>query len=432
MRTGVKNLTGSRLPLLPAGDSLHLRKNRCGSDVRPIPILTKVIERNVQLSFPHRIFFTDAVFHPANLVLQQALHRAGESPGRDRKALMLVDDNVAAGQRGLVGSIAPWFEANGGSVRLAAPPLILPGGEDCKNNPRSVEQLWRAIHEAGIDRHSYVLAMGGGAFLDLAGYACATAHRGVRHIRMPATTLSQGDGGVGVKNGINWFRKKNWVGTFAVPWAVVNDFALLHSLAPEVRREGIIEAIKVALIRDAAFYHEMENGAEALAVLDAALLRRVVQRSAELHVEHICAGGDAFELGSARPLDFGHWAAHRLEPDTAFRLSHGRAVAIGMALDLTYAELAGLLSAQDAGRILRLISRAGFALYDPALSARDASGRYSVISGLEDFREHLGGELTITLVTAPGRAVEVHEMNPALIAAAIEKLEKLARTALLK
>jgi 3-dehydroquinate synthase len=265
-----------------------------------------------------------------------------------------------------------------------------------------------------------VIAIGGGAVLDLVGFAAATAHRGIRLVRMPTTTLSQADGGVGVKNGVNHFGKKNWVGTFAVPFAVINDFRFLESLPVADRRDGVIEAIKVALIRDAAFFREMETEAAALARLEPVMLHRVIQRSAELHVQHICTGGDPFEFGSARPLDFGHWIAHKLEQLSGFRVSHGRAVAIGMAADLQYACLAGLLTAEDRDRILALMERVGFILWADELLAVNSAGQLVVLRGLEEFREHLGGELCITLVTAPGEAREVHEMDDALVHEALE------------
>ena len=385
-----------------------------------------MIERSVHLSLPHRVFFTDGVFAAGNDTLARAL---GPTGGRPRKVLAVIEEAVSTAQPGLTASLTDWFQRSGGPWQLAAEPLIVPGGEACKNDWHRVEQLWSAINDAGIDRHSAVIAIGGGALLDLAGFASATAHRGVRHIRLPTTTLSQGDGGVGVKNGVNCFRKKNWTGTFSVPWAVVNDHSFLATLPDSDKRDGIIEAIKVALIRDAAFYAELEQNAAALVALDDAFLRRIIRRSAELHVEHICTGGDPFELGSARPLDFGHWAAHRIEPMSGFAVSHGKAVATGMAVDLLYAKHAGLLSPADCDRILQLIGHAGFHLWHDELTAPGPDGIPGILRGLEDFREHLGGELTITLVTSPGSAVEVHEMDSALVLAAIEELRARSRQA---
>ena len=380
-----------------------------------------MIERRVSLSLPHRVFFTEGVFDPAQTLLRDVLCPAEAEANRVRRVLIVLEKAVAAGQPGLEAAIRAWFAAQDGLLVLAGL-RIIPGGEPCKNDWPLVEELWAAINDAGIDRHSYVIAIGGGAVLDLVGFAAATAHRGIRLVRMPTTTLSQADGGVGVKNGVNHFGKKNWVGTFAVPFAVINDFRFLESLPVADRRDGVIEAIKVALIREAAFFREMETDAAALARLEPAILHRVIQRSAELHVQHICTGGDPFEFGSARPLDFGHWIAHKLEQLSGFRVSHGRAVAIGMAADLQYACLAGLLTAEDRDRILALMERVGFILWADELLAVNSAGQLVVLRGLEEFREHLGGELCITLVTAPGEAREVHEMDDALVQQALEWL----------
>ncbi len=385
-----------------------------------------VISRTVAISLPHRVFFTDGVFAPGNDVMSAALRGNGVD-GRRRKVLVVAEAALLRGQPELAAQLTAWFAARSDEWDLVGEPMTLEGGEACKNDWTLVGKIWEAIEQAGIDRHSFVVAMGGGALLDLVGFAAATAHRGVRHVRMPSTTLSQGDGGVGVKNGVNWFGKKNWVGSFAVPWAVVNDHAFLRSLPEAGRRDGIIEAIKVALIRDREFFGELEAQADLLGALDDGVLRRLIRRSAELHVEHICGGGDPFELGSARPLDFGHWVAHRIEPMTGYALSHGKAVAIGMAVDLLYAVEKGMLARAEAMRILSVIRRAGFQLWHETLGRREADGKLSILRGLEDFREHLGGELTITLVTSPGSAVEVHQMDPAAVVAAVTALAAMPR-----
>jgi 3-dehydroquinate synthase len=205
---------------------------------------------------------------------------------------------------------------------------------------------------------------------------------------------------------------------------VVNDFAFLESLPVRERRNGIIEAIKVSLIRDKAFFEEIEGLAGALASLEQPALERLVQRSAELHVEHIATGGDPFELGSARPLDFGHWAAHKLEQITHFQVTHGEAVAIGMAVDLVYSVKKGILAAATAERVLDLIERIGFETYHSGLLAEGSSGEPVILEGLEEFREHLGGELTVTLVPDVGHKIEVHEMDRQLILAAMDELHE--------
>lgn len=377
-------------------------------------------QKTITIDWAHRIFFARSVFGPEHNLLAQSL--LGRAPGGAPTAvLVLLDSHVAAAHPELEAQIAQYARRNAAVMRLAGL-QILPGGEVCKNDFTLVTRAWQAINDAGLDRHSQVWIIGGGAVLDLGCFAAATAHRGIRHVRFPTTTLSQGDGGVGVKNGVNFFGKKNWVGSFAVPHAVVNDFSFLLSLPPAARRDGIIEAIKVALIRDAGFYLRIEALAEPLAALEQAALEEVVEESARQHVEHIAGCGDPFELGSARPLDFGHWAAHKLEQITQFAVSHGQAVAVGMALDLRYSVRAGLLDEAVATRVLKLIARIGFALDHPALHQRSASGQLPVLEGLEEFREHLGGELTITLVPEIGRKLEVHEMDRDALELAMQDL----------
>lgn len=383
-----------------------------------------MIQHAIQVTHTHRILFTRGVFAPGNVTLRELL--LVDAGVKVPRVLVFVDDRVVAANAGLLASIPAYARAHAEVMELAGEPVVVPGGEGCKNDFERVEQCWRAIEEAMLDRHSYVLVIGGGAVLDLVCFAASTAHRGIRHVRLPTTTLSQGDGGVGVKNGVNFFGKKNWVGSFAVPFAVVNDFTFLETLPERERRNGLIEAIKVAMIRDAGFFERMEGMAGALARLEQGAIEQVVERSAELHVEHIATGGDPFELGSARPLDFGHWAAHKLEQISGFAVTHGEAVAIGMALDITYSVKKGLMRRAEAERALALIERIGFELFSPFLMEEGKSGESVILEGLEEFREHLGGELTVTLVPEIGTKLEVHEMDRGLILEAMEELRERA------
>lgn len=381
-----------------------------------------MLEKKIRIEHTHRILFTRDVFMPRNNMVRDLVSL--DHPHKLPRVLVFVDQAVSDANRDLLDDIVAYGQVHADAFTLADMPVVIPGGEVCKNDLRLVECCWDAIHDAALDRHSYVFVIGGGAVLDLVCFAAATAHRGIRHVRFPTTTLSQGDGGVGVKNGVNYFGKKNWVGSFAVPYAVVNDFAFLESLPQRERRNGIIEGIKVALIRDKAFFEQIEAMADDLAALKQEALEKVVQRSAELHVEHIATGGDPFELGSARPLDFGHWAAHKLEQISKFAVSHGEAVAIGMAVDLVYSRMQGILDADTCERVLLLIERIGFATFSPHLLDNGRSGEPAILEGLEEFREHLGGELTVTLVPEIGTKIEVHEMNRVKILNALVELKK--------
>jgi 3-dehydroquinate synthase len=381
-----------------------------------------VIERHITVTWRHQVHFTHGVFDPANRLLREVLAQAGN---RERhKALVVLDESLARAQPGLSARIEAYFAAHADALDLVCAPLIIEGGERVKNSYFHVSEIQSAVDKHHIDRHSYILAVGGGALLDMAGLAAATAHRGVRHVRIPTTTLSQADSGVGVKNGINAFGKKNFIGSFCPPFAVINDFTLLATLTPRDKRAGYVEAVKVACIRDPEFFATIERDAEALARFEPAAMQRLIFRCAELHLNHIATSGDPFEFGSARPLDFGHWAAHKLEQLSDYKLRHGEAVAVGIALDVVYSRRLGFLDAASAQRVLALLERLSFDLFANELLNVDSDHNLHVIAGLSEFREHLGGELTITLLRGIGHGFEVHEMNLPKVVEAIYELQE--------
>jgi 3-dehydroquinate synthase len=382
------------------------------------------IQARFAVSYEHQVHFTRAAFAPDNPLLADVLSSRPET--RPPRVLFVIDDGLAKAKTDLVPLIRNYFAGREGQLQLCEDMVFVPGGEAAKNSEDAVQRIYAAIEENGLCRHCYLVAIGGGALLDVAGFAAATAHRGIRHLRMPSTVLGQNDAGVGVKNGFNWRGKKNFVGTFSPPFAVINDFELLATLPHREKRAGLIEAIKVALIRDAEFFEAIERDRDRLRRFEPAVMEELIRRCAEAHVRHITTCGDPFELGSARPLDFGHWAAHKLEPLSGFRIHHGEAVAIGIALDVIYSQLAGHLSAASAERILALIESFGFELWAGELDLREPNGEPTVIRGLEDFREHLGGALTITLLGEIGRGFEVHSMDTSTIEEAMKILAERA------
>jgi len=381
-----------------------------------------LIERTIQLSFQHRVYFTRHAFGVTNGLLRDLLLN-GRS-GQAAKALVVLDESLHRAQPNLAHSIEAYFSAFGERLELVCPPIILEGGERVKNSYFHVSEIQSHVERFHLDRHSYLVAVGGGALLDVAGLAAATAHRGVRHVRIPTTTLSQADSGVGVKNGINAFGKKNFIGAFAVPFAVINDFEMLSSLPPRDKRAGYIESVKVACIRDAAFFQAIEGDAQKLRHFEPEAMQRLIYRCAELHVNHIATAGDPFEAGSARPLDFGHWAAHKLEQLSEYKLRHGEAVAVGIALDVVYSRRMGFLPPAGVERILSLIETLGFELFANELSNVDSEGDLMILKGLEEFREHLGGQLAITMLKEIGSGFEVHEMNDAVVVESIQELQE--------
>jgi 3-dehydroquinate synthase len=369
------------------------------------------IEQAFTVPFRYQVCFSEGIFEPSNTLLVDLIAK-----DRKSKVFFVIDSGVAEAHPSLVTDIQTYSAAHSDRFILCASPLIVQGGEASKNDHASYEQIVEATHIHGIDRHSYLAVIGGGAVLDMAGFAAAISHRGIRLIRIPTTVLSQNDSAVGVKNSINAFGKKNYLGTFTPPYAVLNDFNFLLTLDDRDWRSGIAEAIKVALIKDYSFFVWMEEHAVAMANREMEPMKTQIIRCAQMHLDHI-AGKDPFEFGSSRPLDFGHWAAHKLEYLSNYRIRHGEAVAIGIALDSTYSFLQGRISESDLGRIIRLIKTLGFELFAPELAGE------SLIKGLKEFQEHLGGVLTIMLLAQLGEGIEVHEMDDSLIFQSVEMLK---------
>lgn len=362
----------------------------------------KTIRQQFSVPFSFPVIFTRDAFGQDNPALADVMRSAGSERWR---VLVVIDSGVAGAAPWLMERIVRYAELHRDCVELVLPPFIVRGGEVCKNDPVEVNQIHSLVEKNGLCRHSFILAIGGGAVLDAVGFAAASAHRGIRFIRMPTTTLAQNDAGVGVKNGVNAFGRKNFLGAFAPPFAVINDFDFLKTLPARDLRAGISEAVKVALIKDRSFFEYLYAERDKLASFEPEVMEWMIVRCAELHMEHIGASGDPFEFGSARPLDFGHWTAHKLEDLTKGEIRHGEAVAIGIALDSLYSFQQGLISEMHLHRILVTLEEIGFELYHPALNWFDIG------MALQEFQEHLGGTLSIPLLDGVGGKREVHDID---------------------
>jgi 3-dehydroquinate synthase len=289
--------------------------------------------------------------------------------------------------------------------------LALAGGERLKTDGgKAVARLQSAAVRVGMRRSDTWLAIGGGALQDAAGYAAATFHRGVALVRVPTTVLAQCDSAMGVKNGIDLDALKNGVGTFAVPSAVVCDLSFLRALPDEAFRAGFSEAVKVGAVRDRSLVEAVAAASDGLAAREASAYEPLVVRSARLHFEHIVEGGDPFERGTGRPLDFGHWLAHRLEEMSGYRIGHGRAVAAGVWIDAVYARRRGLMPQADLDLVRAALLPCGL---QSALAAAAPYLRQTraVEKGLDEFRDHLGGELSVALPAPLGRSTDAHDYD---------------------
>ena len=284
------------------------------------PVETCLERFSVPFEYP--VHFTRRVFDARNPLLADVMERLGEK--RRHRATVCVDAGVAAAHPKLLDEIKEYFHSRGGAMELCGVPAVVPGGEAAKAGWAAVRDTMWTVGNLHLDRQSFVIAVGGGGLLDMVGFATAIVHRGLRLIRVPTTTLSQNDAGIGVKNGMNEHGMKNFVGTFAPPFAVINDFSFLHTLDGQHWIGGAAEAFKVAIIKNAEFFEFLCANARALRDRQAAPMEELIRRCARLHLEHIRTSGDPFEFGSARPLDFGHWAAHKIEAMSNFTLDTGR------------------------------------------------------------------------------------------------------------
>jgi 3-dehydroquinate synthase len=383
------------------------------------------IEQSLAVPFRYEVSFTRDLFGEGDGPLRAFLERTG--PLHPHPLAVYVDRGLAEAHPRLEGMIENWAGAHPDLTDLVSPPRLVPGGETAKEGFAVVERVLADIDRDGLCRQSLVLVAGGGAVLDAVGLGAALAHRGLRQIRVPSTVLAQADSGVGVKNGVNLRGKKNFAGVFAPPAAVICDLDLLETLSDRDWIAGTAEAFKVAIIKDRAFLDWLIEATPAIVARDRDAMARLVERCAELHLEHIRTSGDPFETGSARPLDFGHWAAHRAESLTGYDLRHGEAVAIGIALDGEIAVATGLLGREEQDLVIGALAATGLPVWHPVLARREPSGRLAILDGIREFREHLGGELCVTLPDGLGRKVEVHELDEALVEACTERLRARAR-----
>lgn len=361
-----------------------------------------VTDVDFSVAFRHRLRFTHDILGSDSDALADLLE---SSEGRIPRVQFWLDEHVSNANPDLKQRLHSFARRNTERFQAVGNPQIVPGGECVKNDIHILERMLKVFHEADLDRRSYVVVIGGGAVLDAVGFAAAIAHRGLRLIRIPTTTLAQADSGIGVKNSVNLFQKKNWLGSFAVPWGVINDRSMLGTLSDRDFRCGFSEAVKVSLLKDPSFFNRIVDNASEISHRGDACWS-VIEDSANWHLRHITAGGDPFEMLEARPLDFGHWSAHKLEAMSQFDLRHGEAVAIGVAVDTVYSSLVHGLPSEDVDRVLLALERLSLLIDHPALQRTE-----ELFTGLEEFRQHLGGRLTVTMLEGIGKPIDVHEID---------------------
>ena len=227
---------------------------------------------------------------------------------------------------------------------------------------QTVETIYRRFIELGVDRSTFVLAVGGGIVTDVAGFAASTYMRGLKFGFVSTTLLGQVDASVGGKNGVTVDGYKNMAGTFTQPQFVICDPGLLRTLPDREFRAGLAEVVKAAIIADADLFGRIENTTFEALRTDTDLLTDAV--SAAIRVKADIVERDEHESGDRRKLNLGHTLAHAIEK-CSNRMNHGEAVAVGTALIAGAAVKLGVLSEADRDRIVHVLMQLGFDLTPP-------------------------------------------------------------------
>jgi 3-dehydroquinate synthase len=296
--------------------------------------------------------------------------------------------------------------------------ITLKAGESNKDL-RQVERVCRAAIAAGLPRDGVIAGVGGGVVLDIAGTAAALYRRGVAFVRIPTTLLGMVDVAVGIKQGVNFSRHKNLLGTFYPPLGVLNDAAFLRTAPPRELACGVAEIIKIAVAADAELFELLEDHLEELLRSSfqspSAIAREVLDRSAAAMMVELAP--NLYEDNLKRAVDFGHSFSPTLEICSNYRLQHGEAVAIDMLLSTAIAVRRRLCP-------VSLLERMA-ALYDVAgLRATDDSCTVKLLTeALDEVKAHRGGQLNFPIPVAVGKCgflqrVEADECRAALAAVA--------------
>ena len=271
---------------------------------------------------------------------------------------------------------------------------------------QTVETIYRRFIELGVDRSTFVLAVGGGIVTDVAGFAASTYMRGLKFGFVSTTLLGQVDASVGGKNGVNVDGYKNMAGTFTQPQFVICDPGMLRTLPDREFRAGLAEVVKAAIIADADLFERIEGTTFEALRADTDLLTDAV--SAAIRVKADIVERDERESGDRRKLNLGHTLAHAIEK-CSNRMNHGEAVAVGTALIAGAAVKLGVLKAEDRDRIVAVLTKLGFGLTPPVEVRR-------LLKEVGKDKKNEDGMLRIVLPVGIGDC-EVRPMTPGEFAA---------------
>ena len=315
----------------------------------------------------------------------------------EKKALLVTDSNLA---KLYADQVLAMIQAAGAS---SAAIHTIPAGEEEKTFA-TVEGICRKAAQLGLDRHSVILSLGGGVTSDLAGCAASVYMRGIDFISIPTSLLAMIDAGIGGKTGADLPEGKNLIGTFWQPKTVLMDVAFLKSLPMSEIRCGCAELVKHAILFDSELFQLLEETIADLMVLkDPAQAARIIARSC--HLKAVVVSGDERESGRRALLNFGHSFGHAIEKLLHFRMSHGDAVSIGMAMATSLAVDLRLMKENDAVRIRKLLTDCGLPLTCQGLQPAD------ILEAMRGDKKNRNGKLRLVIPRGIGKA-EVQEGLP--------------------
>jgi 3-dehydroquinate synthase len=287
--------------------------------------------------------------------------------------------------------------------------VTVPAGEQSKTMERA-ESICDRMIEAGLDRSSFVVALGGGMVGDLAGFVAAIFHRGIPCVHLPTTLLAQVDSSIGGKTAVNTGAGKNLIGAWNQPALVISDVQTLETLAPREYRQGFAELIKHAVIRDAAMFDELQR-------FNRDQLPGLIRRNVEIKAA-IVAADERETTGERALLNFGHTIGHAIEKAGEYRdFLHGEAVSLGMvAASEISVRKAGL---SEAARVRIVETLKAFEL--PTRLPEDFP-KEKILAAVPFDKKFARGEVRFVVVSEIGSAALSEDVTMEDIEAAVESL----------
>ena len=297
------------------------------------------------------------------------------------------------------------------------PELIeIPSGEAAKSIQTCLEVVEKLI-QAGADRTSALIALGGGVVGDITGFIASTYMRGIPHIQIPTTLLSQVDSSIGGKTAIDLPTGKNLMGSFHQPKAVFIDLSFLQTLPEREFKSGLAEILKCGIIDDPALFAALESGAVEIARRDVDFLEKIIARTCQIKKGMVEM--DETDKGMRRYLNFGHTIGHALEAESEYSLSHGESVSVGMIAAALLSARLNYLPSSEKERIAATVETLGLPHRVP-----DNSSTEGILSRLKVDKKKSGEKVNFVLLKKLGMPFINGGVPRDLIRNVIEEMKK--------